>query len=152
MNYVKKEESPIIPLKSKRRFVITFQKSTTNHDARTLGKIASIDIGSNTLRLLIAEKSAQGFYPLCRDREIVRLGRNFYPDRFLSARAIESAVKVLKRFKIRADHEGVTNIFAVGTGVLREAQNIAIFFRPDRKGNPSTGADYLGSGRGPTHG
>ncbi len=98
-----------------------------NHDAATLGKIAAIDIGSNTLRLLIAEKSAQGFYPLCRDREIVRLGRNFYPDRLLSAQAIESAVKVLKRFKIRADREGVTNIFAVGTGVLREAQNIAIF-------------------------
>ncbi len=32
MNYVKKEESPIIPLKSKRSSVINFQKSTTNHD------------------------------------------------------------------------------------------------------------------------
>lgn len=90
-------------------------------------KIASIDIGSNTLRLLIVEKTAQGCYPVCRDREIVRLGRNFYPDRFLSSQAMEAAVKVLKRFTIRAGQEGVTHIFAAGTGVLREAGNSGFF-------------------------
>ena len=45
-----------------------------------LEKIASIDIGSNTLRLLIAEKSGERIQALFRDREIVRLGRNFYPE------------------------------------------------------------------------
>lgn len=92
-------------------------------------KIASIDIGSNTLRLLIVEKKAQGFYPVCRDREIVRLGRNFYPDRILTSQAMEAALQVLKRFKDRADREGVTDIFAAGTGVLREAGNRELFLK-----------------------
>ena len=92
-----------------------------------MGKIASIDIGSNTLRLLIVEKTAQGVCAVCRDREIVRLGRNFYPHRLLSSQAMEAAFKVLKRFKVKADREGVTDIFAAGTGVLREAGNIGVF-------------------------
>ena len=90
-------------------------------------KIASIDIGSNTLRLLLAEKTGEKFRALFRDREIVRLGRNFYPDRLLSAQAIKAALMVLKRFKVRAEHEGVAQFRVVGTGVLREAEN-ALFF------------------------
>jgi exopolyphosphatase / guanosine-5'-triphosphate,3'-diphosphate pyrophosphatase len=92
-----------------------------------LGKIASIDIGSNTLRFLIAEKKEDKFRTLFRDREIVRLGRNFYPDRHLVPQAVETAVRVLKRFKIRAEQEKVTQLLAVGTGVLREAENILFF-------------------------
>jgi exopolyphosphatase/guanosine-5'-triphosphate,3'-diphosphate pyrophosphatase len=92
-----------------------------------LEKIASIDIGSNTLRLLIAEKIGERFRVLFRDREIVRLGRNFYPHHLLSAQAMEAAVKVLSRFKIKADKAGATPIIAVGTGVLRGAGNISDF-------------------------
>jgi exopolyphosphatase / guanosine-5'-triphosphate,3'-diphosphate pyrophosphatase len=92
-----------------------------------LEKIASIDIGSNTLRFLIAEKTGNSFRALFRDREIVRLGRNFYPNRLLSPQAVETAVKVLKRFKVRAEQEKVTRLLAVGTGILREAENILFF-------------------------
>ncbi len=90
-------------------------------------KIAAIDIGSNTLRLLIAEKTEDRFRALFRDREIVRLGRNFYLDRLLSSPGMEAAVKVLKRFKIKSEQEGVARVLAVGTGVLREAENIRYF-------------------------
>jgi len=92
-----------------------------------LGKIASIDIGSNTLRSLVAEKTGKEFHPIFRDREIVRLGRSFYPDRLLDSQAMEAAVKVLSRYKIRADKAGATQIIAVGTGVLREAENSSDF-------------------------
>lgn len=86
-------------------------------------KIASIDIGSNTLRLLIVEKTPGGLKPVFRDREIVRLGKGFFPSRRLSTQSIEGALRVLKRFMNKADQEGVTQVRAVGTGVLREAQN-----------------------------
>jgi exopolyphosphatase/guanosine-5'-triphosphate,3'-diphosphate pyrophosphatase len=94
---------------------------------RPLEKIASIDVGSNTLRFLIAEKTKEGFRPVFRDREIVRLGRNFYPHRLLSPQAMEAAIKVLSRFKIRAEKARAAQIIAVGTGVLREAENISFF-------------------------
>jgi exopolyphosphatase/guanosine-5'-triphosphate,3'-diphosphate pyrophosphatase len=90
-------------------------------------KAAAIDIGSNTLRLLIGHIEENQLVPLVRDREIVRLGRNFYPGRVLSAEAMEQALRVLRRFRRRADREGVTTIRAAGTGVLREAENIDAF-------------------------
>ena len=98
-----------------------------------MGKIASIDIGSNTLRLLIAEHSGKGLQDLVRDREIIRLGRNFYPNRLLSSPAMETALKVIKRFLNRAEKEGVTQIRAVGTGVLREAANSRFFLEKVRE-------------------
>lgn len=94
---------------------------------KPLEKIASIDIGSNTLRLLIAERRETGFCPLFRDREIVRLGRNFYPNCLLTSPAMEAAVKVLRRFKIKAEEEEVAQVQAVGTGVLRESRNVLFF-------------------------
>jgi exopolyphosphatase / guanosine-5'-triphosphate,3'-diphosphate pyrophosphatase len=94
-----------------------------------LGKIASIDIGSNTLRFLIAEKTGDKLRAFFRDREMVRLGRNFYPTRLLSPQVQETALKVLKRFKQRAEQEGVTDLIAVGTGVLREAENASVFLK-----------------------
>jgi exopolyphosphatase/guanosine-5'-triphosphate,3'-diphosphate pyrophosphatase len=89
-------------------------------------RIASIDVGSNTLRLLVAEKKKEDFQVLFRDREIVRLGRNFFPDRLLLPQTIEAAVKVLKRFKTEAERSGVERVIAAGTGVLREAKNIRV--------------------------
>ncbi|MEW6187034.1 MAG: Ppx/GppA phosphatase family protein [Thermodesulfobacteriota bacterium] len=90
-------------------------------------RIASIDVGSNTLRLLVAEKKKEAFQVLFRDREIVRLGRNFFPDRLLLPQTIEAAVKVLKRFKAEVDHAGVQRVVTAGTGVLRQAKNISFF-------------------------
>ncbi len=92
-----------------------------------MGKIASIDIGSNTLRLLIAEKTRDGIRAFSRDREIVRLGRSFYPNLLLASQAMEAAITVLSRFKIRTKQEGVRKIIAAGTGVLREAKNSSDF-------------------------
>ena len=89
-------------------------------------RIASIDVGSNTLRLLVAEKKKEAFQVLFRDREVVRLGRNFFPDRLLLPQTIEAAVKVLKRFKAEADHAGAQRVVAAGTGVLRQAKNIRV--------------------------
>jgi exopolyphosphatase / guanosine-5'-triphosphate,3'-diphosphate pyrophosphatase len=107
-------------------FNIPSSRKITKKQNTPLAKIAAIDIGSNTLRLLIAEKIEQQFQPLFRDREIVRLGRNFYPSRMIPSQSLEKAIKVLKRFKLRSDQEGVGALIAVGTGVLREAENLSV--------------------------
>lgn len=92
-------------------------------------RIASIDIGSNTLRLLIVEKKGGRIYPLFRDREIVRLGGRFYPDLLLAPQAVEQALKVLRRFQKRIKGEEVEEVWAVATGVLREALNSQNFLK-----------------------
>jgi exopolyphosphatase / guanosine-5'-triphosphate,3'-diphosphate pyrophosphatase len=98
-----------------------------------LETIASIDIGSNTLRLLVAEKTDEGYRPLFRDREIVRLGGNFYPQKVLSDDAMARAAKVLVRFKNLAEMHGAFDIRAVATGVLREAANSIVFLEKIRE-------------------
>ena len=103
-----------------------------------LNKVASIDIGSNTFRLLIAQIEGNQLYPVGRDREIVRLGRNFYPERVLSGESLDLAIRVLGRFRRQTDQEGVQVIRAAGTGVLREAKNVREFIRQVQK---ETGID-----------
>jgi exopolyphosphatase/guanosine-5'-triphosphate,3'-diphosphate pyrophosphatase len=102
--------------------------------AGVLNKAAAIDIGSNTLRLLIANIEGNQLVPLARDREIVRLGRNFYPERVLSAEAVELSLRVLERFRRQVDREKVGTIRAAGTGVLREAENSGGFLEAVRRG------------------
>jgi exopolyphosphatase/guanosine-5'-triphosphate,3'-diphosphate pyrophosphatase len=99
-------------------------------------KIAAIDIGSNTLRLLIVEKTSLGFRPVFRDREIVRLGRGFFPSHLLSPEAMDMALSVLTRFRNKTDAEGVARIRTGGTGVLRTAENREYFLE---KANQETG-------------
>ncbi|MBI5582948.1 MAG: Ppx/GppA family phosphatase [Deltaproteobacteria bacterium] len=98
-----------------------------------MNKAAAIDIGSNTLRLLIANIEGNRLLPIIRDREIVRLGRNFYPERILSAEAMDLALRVLGRFRRQMEQERINNLRAAGTGVLREAQNSDGFIEAVRR-------------------
>jgi exopolyphosphatase/guanosine-5'-triphosphate,3'-diphosphate pyrophosphatase len=111
---------------------MSFPKTPTA-SAGVLHKAAAIDIGSNTLRLLIANIEGNQLVPLIRDREIVRLGRDFYPERVLSDTSMGMALEVLDRFRRQAVREGVANLRAAGTGVLREAQNLGPFVAAIRR-------------------
>lgn len=93
-------------------------------------RIAAIDAGSNTLRLLIVEMAGpQNFVPLHEEQAITRLGeglgnvgvKNFEP--LLAPAAMARSLAVLKQFGERAREYGVQEILAVGTRALREAAN-----------------------------
>ena len=90
-------------------------------------KAGAIDVGSNTLRLLIAQIEGNRVLPVCRDREMVRLGRNFFPERVIGRQPLESALKVLERFQRTGVREGVARFRAAGTGILRESSNTRQF-------------------------
>jgi exopolyphosphatase / guanosine-5'-triphosphate,3'-diphosphate pyrophosphatase len=92
-----------------------------------LKKAGAIDVGSNTLRLLIAQIEGNRVLPVCRDREMVRLGRNFFPERVIGGQSLESALKVLERFQRTGVQEGVARFRAAGTGILRESSNTRQF-------------------------
>lgn len=90
-------------------------------------KIASIDIGSLTARLLIAGKiDGPGlFTPLTRKRAYIRLAEDF-DDRgsgSIRSKAVERTIDVLREFTLTAKKYGVEEIRAVTTGVVRRAVN-----------------------------
>ncbi len=97
-------------------------------------RLASLDVGSNTFRLLIVAASSDGrFEPLARRREIVRIGRDAGRGGRLSAEAMERGVGVLTRFAREIEERRAAETLAVGTQVFRDASNGASFAEEVRR-------------------
>ena len=87
-------------------------------------RIAAVDVGSNSIHMVIAQVDADGrFRVLDRAKDMVRLGRKTLSKGRLSAAAIDAGVRTLKAFKTLADRHGVSRITAVATSAVREAAN-----------------------------
>ena len=91
-----------------------------------MSRVATIDIGTNTTLLLIAEASG-GTISVLEDRaEITRLGRGIGGDEGLGQDGIDRTLAVLSGYAVLARvHEAP--IFAIGTEALRRAPNAADF-------------------------
>ncbi|MFK7960106.1 MAG: HD domain-containing protein [Phycisphaerales bacterium] len=86
--------------------------------------MAAIDIGSNSLRLIIAALHEDGSYEVLDDEKIVtRLGRGTSVSHRLDADAIEVAAAAVRTMRQIADGHGVDEIRAVATCAVREASN-----------------------------
>ncbi len=87
-------------------------------------RLAAIDVGSNSIRLVIAEADPDGSYRLLDDeRELVRLGQGMDSNKRLSAEAMERAAVTLASMRAIADGYGVCALRAVGTSAVRDAAN-----------------------------
>lgn len=93
-------------------------------DPTPVRRVAAIDIGSNSLRLIIAALHADGSYEVLDDEKIVtRLGRGTSVSANLDADAIEDAAAAVRTMRQIADGHGVDEIRAVATCAVREARN-----------------------------
>ena len=101
--------------------------------------IASIDIGSNTARLLILESTGdQKFNLLVSKRNITRLGEGIDAQGKLTEHRMQTTLKVLSRFRQICLENGDPPLFAVATSAVREASNGQEFVRLAKK---ETGID-----------
>ncbi|PRQ09652.1 Guanosine-5'-triphosphate,3'-diphosphate pyrophosphatase [Enhygromyxa salina] len=90
-----------------------------------------IDIGSNSVLLLLARRGPDGALSIIRDESTVaRVSEGAASRGTLSAEAIERTLEVLRRYRSLADAEGVTRITAVATEGLRMGSNAAEFLVP----------------------
>jgi exopolyphosphatase / guanosine-5'-triphosphate,3'-diphosphate pyrophosphatase len=99
---------------------------------------AVIDIGSNTIRLLIARRESNGIIRLYSDRQVTRLGADLISTGNLNRINIDISLSCLSQFKAKCEAIGVTTIHAIGTSALREAVDSALFIDKVRK---NTGLD-----------
>jgi exopolyphosphatase / guanosine-5'-triphosphate,3'-diphosphate pyrophosphatase len=98
--------------------------------APTLPRFAAIDIGTNSIRLVVAEVQPDASYRvLDEDREMTRLGRGLYRDGRLGESSMEQSLAALGRMKAIADGFGVTELRAIATSAVREAANGRDFVR-----------------------
>ncbi len=89
---------------------------------------ASIDVGSQTIRLLVAEVDGTGtIRPLHRDRAIVRLGEHTESTGILSREAVVRGVDCIRLFVESARRYNAESIRAVATACVRNAVNADTF-------------------------
>ncbi len=87
-------------------------------------RIAAIDIGTNTILLLIADVDADGCVAVIRDEHsIARLGKGVDRQRRIMPEAERRVVEILRSHLAIAAAEGVQRVIAVGTSALRDAAN-----------------------------
>jgi exopolyphosphatase/guanosine-5'-triphosphate,3'-diphosphate pyrophosphatase len=86
-------------------------------------RIASIDIGTNTFRILVGEARDKELKKLYIDRVITRLGGGFGKERRIPEDAAARAVRVLGGFASILKEYGVERVRAIATSVVRESIN-----------------------------
>lgn len=97
-------------------------------------RIGSIDIGTNTIRLLIADHGRGGsLAPIVRKDIITRLGEGFSASGRISDAAAERTIVGLKEFQALIAHHKPDQVHAVATSVVRAAENGTLFRQRVRK-------------------
>jgi exopolyphosphatase/guanosine-5'-triphosphate,3'-diphosphate pyrophosphatase len=84
---------------------------------------AGIDIGTLTLRLLIARVLDGRLCELDSDRRIVRLGEGLQPSRRLQPAPMARAIETIVEWKPKIDQGGAREVVAVATSAVRDAVN-----------------------------
>jgi exopolyphosphatase/guanosine-5'-triphosphate,3'-diphosphate pyrophosphatase len=96
------------------------------------GRVAVIDVGTNTVLLTVAERRGSSFHPVVERAEITRLGRGVDRTGQLDGDAIADTVAVIARYAAEARSLGAERIAAVATSAARDARNGATFFEACR--------------------
>jgi exopolyphosphatase/guanosine-5'-triphosphate,3'-diphosphate pyrophosphatase len=100
------------------------------HDERP-GRVAAVDQGTNSTRLLVAEPDeAGGFEDLARDMLITRLGQGVDETGRLAPEALQRTLVVLGRYLRRAKALHVERVRVAATAAVRDAANAAELERP----------------------
>ncbi|MBA5866038.1 MAG: HD domain-containing protein [Nitrospira sp. CR1.3] len=87
-------------------------------------KIAVIDIGTNSIHMVLAEVQPDGSYKILdRFKDTARLGNGAFETQRLSSEAIGRGLDVLRQLVTLARNKGYDRMIAVATSAVREAKN-----------------------------
>jgi exopolyphosphatase/guanosine-5'-triphosphate,3'-diphosphate pyrophosphatase len=92
-------------------------------------RVAVVDIGTNSTRLLIAEvdRATGGVEPLLRRSEVTRLGEGVDSGGSLSDEAVARVLRTLGAYRAEIDSHGCEANLAVLTSAVRDAANGEVF-------------------------
>jgi exopolyphosphatase / guanosine-5'-triphosphate,3'-diphosphate pyrophosphatase len=95
-----------------------------DQNRKAVKKLAAIDIGTNSIKLLVASVDAEGSLEvLSREKAMVRLGSETLATGRLSPEAIEAAASTVEQFLRSVEAQGAELVRAVATCAVREATN-----------------------------
>ncbi|MEO8477526.1 MAG: DUF501 domain-containing protein [Actinomycetota bacterium] len=107
----------------------TAERAEPIHPARLSERIAVIDQGTNSTRLLVVERGAAGTTPteLARDMVITRLGQGVDRNGRIEPEALDRTLGVIERACRQARHLGARQIRVAATSAVRDAENRDVF-------------------------
>ncbi len=90
-------------------------------------RVAVIDVGTNSARLLVADVAAGRVAPVERRSTVTRLGRGVDLSGRLSAEAIEDACAAIGEYVATLEELGAETVDAIATSAVRDAENGGAF-------------------------
>lgn len=86
-------------------------------------RIAAIDIGTNSVHMIIVEARGDHYAIIDRERNMIKLGAGTFRAKRLSDEALAAGIDTLTKFRRLADSHDTNEILAVATSAVREAAN-----------------------------
>ncbi len=84
---------------------------------------AVIDVGTNSVKLLVADVQGEGVQPVLEESRQTRLGKNFYDTHLLQANAIAQTARAVADFAKTARENNSSSIRVIATSAARDARN-----------------------------
>ncbi|MER3454142.1 MAG: exopolyphosphatase [Acidimicrobiia bacterium] len=145
--------SPGIQIQSERMWLLTWSPSTASYPVlwarpgircggshitryRDLGsqqnedlmRVAAVDIGTNSTRLLVADTEGDGLSTIVRTTTITRLGEGVSSERIIKLEAMERTCALLCEYSRTIRSLGADRVGAIATSACRDASNHEEFF------------------------
>ena len=92
-----------------------------------MSRVAAVDCGTNSIRLLIADITGDNFKEVLRTMEIVRLGQGVDQNKAFNPDAIDRTLNAVRLFKDQIASKGVEKIRFCATSATRDATNRNLF-------------------------
>jgi exopolyphosphatase/guanosine-5'-triphosphate,3'-diphosphate pyrophosphatase len=88
-------------------------------------KIAALDIGSNSIHMIIADATAadQAFQVIDREKDMVKLGASCFERGRLTEAAVAAGLRSLRKCAKLIERHGCEEVIATATSAVREAKN-----------------------------
>jgi len=86
-------------------------------------KLAAIDIGTNSMRLMLCETKGKSIGKREKELIVTRIGKDLFETGRISEKAMSRNIEALKYFKNKADRYGAEAVLAIATSAVRDASN-----------------------------
>lgn len=96
-------------------------------------KIGTIDIGTNSMRLLIADYNDNKIENRKKYINTTRIGQGVDQDGYITNEALERNLKALKEFSDKCNEEKCEKVYCMGTSALRDSKNGQDFINEAKK-------------------
>jgi exopolyphosphatase / guanosine-5'-triphosphate,3'-diphosphate pyrophosphatase len=126
-----------------------------------MSRVAAIDCGTNSIRLLIADITGDNFQEITREMEIVRLGQGVDATGKFDPEAIERTLAATRKYAEIIASKGVEKIRFCATSATRDASNRDLFIDGVREilgiepevipGTEEAELSFIGATKGLTH-